>query len=227
MHYKIIRSNRKTLAVYITKNAEVEVRAPLRLPEAKIAAFVRSKESWILSHRAKAAERLEQRAAQKNTRADKLPYLGKDYAVARVPDGRTLAFDTEKFILPDLPFGELKSSVINLYKKLAQPVVEERVRHFAAQMRVVPSAVKINGATKRWGSCSGKNSLNFSWMLAAAEPRLIDYVVVHELAHITEHNHSARFWAIVAQTLPEYKIAEKKLKELHQRLMLLFSYEFH
>jgi len=94
----------------------------------------------------------------------------------------------------------------------------ERVAHYKEIMGVSPAAVKINGAKTRWGSCSAKKSLNFSWRLIMADDAAIDYVVVHELAHMFEMNHSERFWAIVAGVLPDYKERRKRLKELQRRL---------
>jgi predicted metal-dependent hydrolase len=101
---------------------------------------------------------------------------------------------------------------------LAKQICTGKTLDFAKQMKVMPAAVKVNGATARWGSCSAKKSLNFSWRLVMADDAVIDYVVVHELAHITEMNHSARFWAIVAGMLPDYKERQKRLKELQRRL---------
>ena len=80
------------------------------------------------------------------------------------------------------------------------------------------TAVKINSAKGRWGSCSGKNSLNFSWRTVLASDDAIDYVVVHELAHTIEHNHSSRFWNIVEKTLPDYRRRESEFKALSDRL---------
>ncbi|MCL2068918.1 MAG: M48 family metallopeptidase, partial [Oscillospiraceae bacterium] len=81
------------------------------------------------------------------------------------------------------------------YIAKAKAYIPARVTHFSKLMNVTPIAVKINGAKTRWGSCSGKKSLNFSWRLIMADDDVIDYVVVHELAHITQMNHSVRFWA--------------------------------
>ncbi len=79
-------------------------------------------------------------------------------------------------------------------------------------------SVKINSAKTRWGSCSGKNSLNFSWKLIIADERAIDYVVVHELAHTIEHNHSKQFWKIVESYIPDYKY-RKTLLERAQKII--------
>jgi len=85
-------------------------------------------------------------------------------------------------------------------------------------MNVSPASVKVNGAKSRWGSCSGKNSVNFSYLLITAADGLIDYVITHELAHTKEHNHSGRFWAIVGDALPDYKERRRALRELQKRL---------
>ena len=78
---------------------------------------------------------------------------------------------------------------------------------------LVPTGIKITAAKKRYGSCSGKNSLCFSWRLMLYPPEAIDYVVVHELAHIRHHNHSPAFWAFVEQTLPDYRQRQSLLRD--------------
>jgi predicted metal-dependent hydrolase len=90
-------------------------------------------------------------------------------------------------------------------RALAAEVIPARVAHYSALMGLTPTGVRITGARKRFGSCSSKNSLCFSWRLMQYPPEAIDYVVVHELAHIRHHNHSAAFYALVAQVLPDHR----------------------
>ncbi|MBE6807694.1 MAG: M48 family metallopeptidase [Ruminococcaceae bacterium] len=87
----------------------------------------------------------------------------------------------------------------------AKAYLPGRVAHYAAWMGVTPTGFKVTGAKKRLGSCSGKNSLCFSWRVMLYPPEAIDYVVVHELAHIRHHDHSRDFWACVAQVMPDYR----------------------
>jgi len=117
-----------------------------------------------------------------------------------------------------LPPEEIKLAVIRVYRRIAKEVLADKVIAYAKIMGFLPVDVKINGAKTRWGSCSGKNSINFSWRLIMADEATIDYVVVHELAHIKEHNHSDRFWAIVTSVAPDYKQRRAQLKELQKRL---------
>lgn len=100
-----------------------------------------------------------------------------------------------------------------LYREKAREQIEKRAAHFAALMGVDYGRIAIRGQKRRWGSCSGAGNLNFNWKLALMPPEILDYVVVHELAHRKEMNHSPRFWAEVEKILPDYKERRKWLKE--------------
>ncbi len=94
---------------------------------------------------------------------------------------------------------------IDFLRKKAKEIIPEKVRYFSSIMGVAPTAVRINSAKTRYGSCSGKNSLNFSLYLMDKNEEFIDYVVVHELAHIKHHNHSKEFYSFIGEFLPDYK----------------------
>ncbi len=94
---------------------------------------------------------------------------------------------------------------IKLLRAKAKEVIPKKVEYYSAIMGVKPTAVKINSAKKRYGSCSGENSLNFSLYLMNKDERFVDYVVVHELAHIRHHNHSKDFYRFIEGFMPDYK----------------------
>ncbi|WP_312642063.1 SprT family zinc-dependent metalloprotease [Hydrogenoanaerobacterium sp.] len=213
--YKLIRSKRKTLAIHITPQAEVEVRAPLRMPQGTIDAFVRQKQGWVSAHVNAMRERVL--ARESFAIGNTLMLLGREYPAIAV-QGKKAVFDGEHFLIPQGSFEQVRPAVTALYRTLAQRELASRVQKYGVVMGLTPSAVKISGARTRWGSCSGKNSLNFSWRLVLAHPDAVDYVVVHELAHIRQHNHSSAFWQVVEDVLPDYKRREKMLKALQQHL---------
>lgn len=217
--YHLIRSKRKTIAIHITKDAAVEVRAPLKVPKSEIDRFVASKQEWIDTHLALRKQSVQNKSAFQLNYSDTLLLQGHAYPItAKV--GNRVGFDGESFFMPPgLSTDEIKHAVIQIYKMVAKNVLTHKVLDYAKQMDVTPTAIKVNGAKTRWGSCSGKNSLNFSWLLIMADDGVIDYVVVHELAHIKEHNHSHKFWAVVADILPDYKQRQSKLKQLQKRLI--------
>ena len=133
--------------------------------------------------------------------------------------GNRAQFNGETFYIPpDLQPEQIKPTIIRLYKLIAKQFLKLKAAKYAAAMCVTPAAVRINSAKTRWGSCSGRNSLNFSWKLMMADEEVIDYVVVHELAHIKEHNHSPRFWAAVAEVIPDYSARKLRLKVLQEKL---------
>ena len=168
--YELIRSRRRTLALEITKDCRVLVRAPLRLSQAKIDAFVESHTDWIQIH-------LEQQRQR----------------MAAAPPPPTEA---------DIAALKVKARVI----------LTEKVAYWSTKMGLRPTGLKITTARKRYGSCSGKNSLCFSCFLMDCPEDAIDLVVVHELCHIKEKNHGPRFYALLEQYLPDYKERKKLLK---------------
>lgn len=186
MNVKIIRSNRKTLAIQINPDLSVTVRAPMYAPQSDIERILREKESWIQKHIEKIRE---QEAKRKKTQGEK---------------------------------GEYGESVESEYltneeiKKLADKALQhipKRVSYFAKQIGVTYEKITIRNQKTRWGSCSSKGNLNFNCLLMLTPPEVIDYVVVHELCHRKEMNHSEAFWAEVEKILPYYKEQVKWLKE--------------
>ena len=172
--YELIRSHRRTLALEITRDCRVLVRAPLRLSQAKIDAFVESHAAWIETH-------LEQQRQR----------------MASTPPPPTQAD-------------------IAALKAKARAVLPEKVAYWSEKMGIRPTGLKITTARKRYGSCSGKNSLCFSCFLMDCPEEAIDLVVVHELCHIQEKNHGPAFYALLARYLPDHKERKKLLnsKEL-------------
>ena len=169
MTYEIVRSRRRTVALEVTREGRVLVRAPLRMPQDEIERFVASHAAWLEKAQAKVTAR----------QAAHPPLTEQETAALR---------QRAKELLPD------------------------RVAHYAAIMGVTPTSVKITSARTRFGSCSGKNGICFSLYLMQYPEEAIDYVVVHELAHIRHHDHSPAFYAEVAKVLPDYKARMKLLK---------------
>lgn len=167
--YKIIRSKRKTLAVQVTENCEIIVRAPYLCPERKIKKFLDEHEEWLEKALSK----------QQEVRNSKIKLTDDD---------------------------------IKYLKKLAGEVLPRKVEYYAAIMGVHPENVKITSAQKRFGSCSGKNNICFSYMLMLYPEEAVDYVVVHELAHTVHHNHSRDFYSLIEKILPDYRKREKLLR---------------
>jgi len=217
IEYTLTRSRRKTIAIYI-RDGCVEVKAPLKSAKADIERFLSEKQRWITDNLAKSKEQSELRATFTLNYGDLVLYCGKFYAITPSSTGKIGVSSGNFYVPADLPHTKIKSACVAIYKILAKSDLTLKVYDYAAKMNVAPSAVKINSATSRWGSCSAQRSLNFSWRLIMADDDVIDYVVVHELAHLREMNHSPRFWAIVEGVLPDYRERKARLRELQAKL---------
>jgi len=108
-------------------------------------------------------------------------------------------------------WGEKK--LIPIYKKQARVFVEERCAYFGKLYGVKPEKISIRGQKSRWGSCSRKGNLNFNYQIIFLPPQLADQVIVHELCHLIEFNHSKRFWDLVGKAIPDYVAVRKELRK--------------
>lgn len=161
------------MAIEITKEGQVLIRAPFFLSEEEISAFVHKKEDWIIKHLIQTKQRYQE--------IEELPEV----------DRERICFLTAR----------------------ARMILPERVKHYASRMHVTYGKIGIRHQKTRWGSCSTKGNLSFNCMLMAMPPEIQDYVVVHELCHLKEMNHSAAFWSEVEKVLPDYRQRRKWLKE--------------
>ncbi|MDR0900141.1 MAG: M48 family metallopeptidase [Methanobrevibacter sp.] len=216
--YKIIYSKRKTISLKIKENGDLEVRAPNGTSKNQIAKFVESKEKWVNKHIHRIKENYIARKDFNLKFGDEIYLRGKGIAISPV-SGKIAKYKDEAFLIPkNCNKEEIREIAIKLYKKIAKKHIKERISYFKEKMNVEPTGIRITSAKTRWGSCSGKNTINFSWKLIMADDEVIDYVIVHELAHIKEHNHSPNFWLLVESIIPDYVERKKKLKKLGEKL---------
>jgi predicted metal-dependent hydrolase len=206
--------------IKINKYSFLEVKAPFNLSKEKIDDFVKSKEEWISKNTKDILERYNLKKEFTLGFGDCVTVQGKcNYILATKGNTASYNLEEKRFYIPEIANpNQVKEVVIGLYKLIAKSYILDRVNFFANKMNVNPKKVKITIAKKRWGSCSGENAINFPWRLIMADDETIDYVVVHELAHIKEHNHSKDFWRIVESIIPNYKTNLLKLKELSEKL---------
>ena len=120
-----------------------------------------------------------------------------------------------------VPVSPLTDEQLRTLKKRAAAVFAERTAHYAQLAGVTYGSITVRSQKTRWGSCSAAGNLNFNCLLLLAPPEVLDYVVVHELCHRKQMNHSSLFWSEVARILPDYKKQKKWLRENGRQLMTL------
>ncbi len=207
---QIIRSNRKTISVQVDAFGTVTVRAPMRCGDERIFAFLRDKERWIVRQKQKTAG-AGMRLPPENLDGYSFLLLGKQCAV-QITDDKFIRFDKENNRI-FLPSKNAKEKLVKWLKENALRIFTQAASERAKQMQTPFQSVTISSARTRWGVCTGDNKLRFSFRLLYAEKSVIDYVVVHELAHVKYKNHGKAFWAEVAKYVPDYKQKRKWLKD--------------
>lgn len=178
MSNEIKRSKRKTIAIHITEEGKVEVRSPYRVSKAIIDEFVKSKESWIVKHLTAIKNRVKTQLAI----GGHMLFLGKEYPLLE-NEGYSY-FDGKAMYIQK--GADIYAVLAEFYQSKAKELIPDMVHASEAVMGLYANKISITSARMRWGSCSGKNNLNFSWRLMMAESDTIRYVVIHELAHIKE-----------------------------------------
>lgn len=209
---KIIRTKRKTIALYITDGATLIIKAPFNANDKTIMGVVLKHKKWIEQKKIEIGERDPKFSPKEFVNGEGLLHLGRYYRLKIVGDQEVpLKFENE-FYLSRNALPQAKEVFIEWYKKIAYDKISERVRRYAQKRGFKYNMVKITNAQKRWGSSSNGN-LNFPWRLIMAPLPVIDYVVIHELVHLEEKNHTKAFWDRVKMLMPNYEKYKGWLKK--------------
>lgn len=230
---RIVRSRRRTLALHIKPDATLEVRVPNYASKATVQDFIRRNMDWILRTQERARKNYRPPVQRSFVEGETFLMLGESCSLSIVRDsaenqnergavpgkrGKTpledrLRLENGTFFLNEADLPKARKIFEAWYMKQAQELIPQRVAHYnrAAGYRI--SRVRINSPRHRWGSCSVKGNLNFSWRLVLAPLAALDSVVAHELTHLVEQNHSRKFWDKVALLMPDYKVGKDWLKK--------------
>lgn len=204
---KIIRSKRETIALQVCDDATIIVRAPIGVRDDVIQKMIARYHKWLEKKEKEIIARDLEFTKKKFDNGERFLYLGETYQL-KVGEfheiAEELVFKNGCFYLQE-HLTNPKEVFLFWYKKEAYYKISERVNWFARKHGFQYNRFKISNAQKRWGSCSHLGNLNFSWRLIMAPVPVIDYVVVHELVHLIERNHSRSFWSKIGHIMPEYR----------------------
>lgn len=219
--YEFQRGRRRTIGLTVGHHG-LSVRAPRWTPLPEVEAFVRSKADWVLQKLAQADERQRQ-SAQPMRWEDgaPVPYLGgtlrlvldpshaRSSGLAQLADGCLVLA-----LAHDAGSDRIRDAAQAWLMRRAELVFTERLNHFAVSMGVMYTRLRLSSAGTRWGSASTDGSIRLNWRLIHLSQDIIDYVVVHELSHLREMNHSPDFWQVVGSVMPDYALRRRALRQV-------------
>ena len=229
IEYQVRRSRRRKKTVQIAVDGDgIQVMAPLETPGTELQAIVRKRAPWVLSHAHNSSLEVPPR---RFISGETLPYLGKNVRlVVESREGKTpnVRFDHWRFrvSIPDGLEGEerykrVHSVVVGWYRARAADRLQAGVRRWWPRLGDGEEPrVLIRDQRQRWGSCAPDGTLRFNWRVVMLEPPLVEYVIVHELAHLAIKNHSDDFWRMVASALPDMNQRRQRLREAGKTLPL-------
>ena len=229
IEYQVRRSKRRKKTIQISVDGgEVRVAAPMRTPDSELKAIVEKRALWILRH---ISDATPESPPKRFVSGETLPYLGRDIPLvveaADVPRPQAdLVHMRLRVMVPEsLAEGErceaVRGAVAGWYRVRAAARIQTLVELWRAKVGVVrETRVLIRDQRRRWGSCAPDGTLRFNWRIVMLEPALIEYVAVHELAHIIQPNHSPRFWNLVSKVMPDAQDRRARLREEGRHLPL-------
>jgi len=212
LDYEVIYSDRQRLQISVERDKSVIVRAPEGTSIETIEATLERKKLWIYQKTRHPQKYHEAKKVREYISGTSILYLGKEYKLDFVNEAfEGVRFD-DKFLLSENQAQSAEHHLKEWFLEEAKRIIPPKVELNARNLGVRYNEILISNLKYRWGSCTPKNNLNYNWRLIQAPVSVIDYVIVHELAHLLEPNHTKRFWTIIAVQLPHYLKAKEWLK---------------
>ena len=218
LRVEVLRSKRKTSVLYIVGD-ELQIRVPNRVRDRKIVEILETKERWI---RNKVIQLQNQRITNKREfiSGESFSLFGRNLYLKVLEGGKVGTQLIDDYLITTVrtsEIGDLRKSRIKTYLERwyiheAYQKLEEKVMRYSKIIRVSPREIKVRNYKTRWGSCDNKGRLTFNFHLIKAPHEIVDYVVIHELCHMIQPNHSKFFWNEVARFDPSFKNHKKWLK---------------
>ncbi len=224
LSFLLKRSANRRRAVLSVDEHGLTVSVPWRTSDRYIARFLQDSAAWVL----RKLEQWESRKVQTRQwkTGELIDYLGQQLRIELAADECALTQLHDDAILrvglpPAHVTQDVRDAVVKWFRRHASVHFRHRVEHYSAQLGIQPPRVFLSNAQTRWGSCNANAQVRLNWRLMQARLGVIDYVVAHELAHLKEMNHSARFWRVVERLCPDYAAARAELNAMGQHYMAL------
>lgn len=210
IEYSLTRSQRKTASLHIERDGTVSLIVPETLPQEKIEEVLEAKRLWIYRGLAEWRDRNAARVSREFVNGEGFLYLGRSYRLRWVDEQKEpLLLKDGRFLLRRSAAGkpalDPAEAFNDFYRTKGRERIRQRVALYEPRLGVTSKAIRIMELGHRWASCSTDGVLNFHWKCMMAPLKVLDYIVVHELAHLVHPRHTADFWNSVDRILPDYR----------------------
>lgn len=214
IEYELIRRNRKTSSLIVERDGSVKIIAPRELSTSNIEELLEKKLYWIYRKKAEFEDLNSSKVTRQFKSGQGFLYLGSSYRLeVTEKSDKDLLLYRGRFYLNKSKLNEANEVFKAFYKEKGFKKIQERIEIYKRQMGVNPKSIRIMELKNRWGSCSDEGNLNFHWKCALAPITIIDYIVVHELAHLIYKDHSDEFWNTVDKVIPDYLKRKQWLRD--------------
>ncbi len=202
------------MALQVNSDATLTVKIPYGVSMQYVERFINDKRSWIEKKQAEFTEQKVKYKPKQYIQGEEYYFAGRRYELDIVPGSKARITLTTggKLQITEKCMEAPKHYIEWFYKQFAKKHITARTHEIAEVFGYKFASIKINSAKTRWGSCSIRGNLNFSWRLVIMPEEMIDYVIVHELVHLEIKDHSRRFYARMSELMPDHKSREKWLK---------------
>lgn len=216
-------NQRRSIGLTVDREGELFISAPTGCGIERLEAFIREKRFWLYTKLAEKEALQDAVRPRQFVAGEGFPYLGRSYRLSLVREQEApLKLERGRFMLCRSAAAEGQATFISWYSTRAKPWLERRVARFVSRVGAAPSRVDVRDLGFRWGSCSRSRELSFHWSTILLPPAVIDYVIVHELVHLLEPNHTPEFWLAVERAMPDFESRRRRIAELGHACAALF-----
>lgn len=218
IEFTVSFSNRKTLAIEVEANGEVNVIAPIGVSEEEIIKKVKSRATWIVQKQYEVRNVNVNKVNREAVNGESYLYLGRNYTLQLMIKEYINKIEVKlfrgKFIVttPTKDEEKIKAALKEWYREKALQKINDRIKYYKPFFNKEPKSIKVKEQKKRWASCTSKNELLFNWRCAMAPAYIIDYIVVHEMCHMYYKDHSNEFWNMISSIMPDYEVRKEWLR---------------
>ncbi|MDP9844305.1 M48 family metallopeptidase [Streptosporangium lutulentum] len=212
-----VSPRRRSVRLTVERDASVSAVVPPQVSRDELVKVVEAKRSWLYGKLAERRELGESRPDRQYVSGEGFSYLGRSYRLRIVDPPSEVRLVRGRL---ELSRDGGARELVRWYSRVGEAWLKRRIKPWASRMGVDVVGLRVLPLGYRWGSCSPSGAVNIHWATMQLPPTLVDYVLVHELAHLLRHDHSAEFWRLVERTMPDYEDCRERLRRLGPDLWL-------